>query len=84
MSPIGREASRSAARQRLEIVTVVTPRGAVDVMHQEMRGLRKGSGWQTFWLARRAGQKDWVEATTPQEAIPQGDVAGAKEEGGMA
>ena len=69
MSPIGGEASRSAARRRSEIVTVVTPRGPVDVMHQEMRGLRKGSGWRTFWYARRAGKKDWAEATTPQEAI---------------
>jgi hypothetical protein len=34
-----------------------------------MRGLRKGSGWRTFWYARRAGKKDWAEATTPQEAI---------------
>ena len=27
------------------------------------------AGWRTFWLARRAGKKDWAEATTPQEAI---------------
>ena len=38
------------------------------MMHQEMRGLRKGSGWQTFWLARRAGRQDWVQADTPHEA----------------
>lgn len=38
-------------------------------MHQEMRGLRKGSGWGTFWLARRAGKQDWVQADTPHEAI---------------
>ena len=38
-------------------------------MHQEMRGLREGSGWRTFWYARRAGKQDWAEATTPQEAI---------------
>ena len=38
-------------------------------MHQEMRGLRKGSGWRTFWLARRAGKQDWVQADTPQAAI---------------
>lgn len=69
MSLSGGEASRSAARKRSEIVTVVTPRGPVDVMHQQMRGLRKGSGWRTFWCARRAGKKDWTEATTAQEAI---------------
>jgi hypothetical protein len=48
----------SADRNRSPIVTVPTPRGRVDVMHQEMRGLRKGSGWRTFWLARRAGKQD--------------------------
>jgi hypothetical protein len=59
----------SADRNRSPIVMVPTPRGRVDVMHQEMRGLRKGSGWRTFWLAKRAGKKDWAEATTLQEAI---------------
>ena len=39
------------------------------MMHQEMRGLRKGSGWRTFWFARRAGKQDWVQADSPQEAI---------------
>ena len=39
------------------------------MMHQEMRGLRKGSGWRTFWLARRAGKQDRVQADTPHEAI---------------
>lgn len=38
-------------------------------MHQDMRDLRKGSGWRTFWYARRTGKLDWAEATTPQEAI---------------
>src|SRR5437763_2051512 len=38
-------------------------------MHQEMRGLRKGSGWRTFWLAKRAGKQDWVQADTPHAAI---------------
>jgi hypothetical protein len=54
---------------RLAIVTVATPQGRVDVMHQEMRGLRKGSGWRTFWFARRAGKQDWAQADTPHEAI---------------
>jgi hypothetical protein len=56
-------------RNRSPIVTVPTPRGRVDVMHQEMRGLRKGSGWRTFWLARRAGKQGWAQADTPPEAI---------------
>ena len=38
-------------------------------MHQQLRGLRKGSGWRTFWLARRAGKRDWVQADTPHAAI---------------
>ena len=63
------QCQEAPARNRSPIVTVPTPRGRVDVMHQEMRGLRKGSGWRTFWLARRAGKQDWVQADTPQEAI---------------
>jgi hypothetical protein len=58
-----------ADHNRSPIVTVPTPRGQVDVMHQEMRGLRKGSGRRTFWLARRAGKQDWVQADTRYEAI---------------
>jgi hypothetical protein len=50
-------------------VTVGTPRGPVEVVRQEMRGLRRGSGWTWFWLARRAGHNDWHEASTPAEAI---------------
>jgi hypothetical protein len=42
------EVPASATRKRTQIVTVPTPRGRVGVMHQEMRGLRKGSGWRTF------------------------------------
>jgi hypothetical protein len=37
------EVPASATRKRTQIVTVLTPRGHVDVMHQEIRGLRKGS-----------------------------------------
>ena len=63
------EVPASAARKRTQIVTVLTPRGSVNVMRQEMRGLRKGSGWRIFWFARRAGKHDWAQATTPTEAI---------------
>jgi hypothetical protein len=34
-----------------------------------MRGVRRGSGWRRFWMARRAGNVDWHEATTPAEAF---------------
>jgi hypothetical protein len=34
-----------------------------------MRGLQRRSGWTWFWMARRAGNVDWHEATTPAEAI---------------
>ncbi len=50
-------------------MTVTTPRGPVEVTRQEMRGLRRGSGWRWFWAARRVGSVDWQEATTPVEAI---------------
>ncbi len=58
----------SSDRGRSEI-TLAPPRGRVDMMRREMRGLEKSRGWQLFWLARRAGTQTWVEATTPQEAI---------------
>jgi hypothetical protein len=50
-------------------VTVVTPRGHVEVARQEMRGLRRGSGWRWFWVARRSGKADWCEASTACEVI---------------
>lgn len=59
----------SAVRNRSMIVTVPTPRGPIEVARQEMRGLRRASGWSLLWIARRAGRTDWSEATTPQEAI---------------
>jgi hypothetical protein len=59
----------SAVRNRSESVTVGTPRGPVEVMRQEVRGLRRNSGWTWFWAARRAGRLDWQEASTPAEAI---------------
>jgi hypothetical protein len=34
-----------------------------------MRGLRRGSSWTWFWLARRAGTSGWSEASTAREAI---------------
>jgi hypothetical protein len=54
---------------RSETVTVVTPRGEVQVARQEMRGLRRGSAWTWFWLARRRGSSGWSEASTAREAI---------------
>lgn len=59
----------SADRNRSAIVNVTTPRGAIDVMHQEMRGLRQGSGGRTFWRTRRSGRRDWVQASSLPEAI---------------
>jgi hypothetical protein len=59
----------SADRDRSEVVTVQTPRGAVDVLHQEGRGLGKRSGWHKVWLARRVGKPGWAQGITPREAI---------------
>jgi hypothetical protein len=68
----------SASRNRSEIVNVTTPRGRIDVMHREMRGLGKRSGWHRFWLARRSGTHDWAQATTPREAIRRAALLPAK------
>jgi len=59
----------SAVRNRSDPVTVGTPRGPVEVVRQQTRGLRRGSGWTWFWAARRAGRVDWHEASTAAEAI---------------
>jgi len=59
----------SAVRNRSETVTVPTPRGDVEVVRQESRGLRRGSSWTWFWLARRSGNSGWSEASTAREAI---------------
>jgi hypothetical protein len=59
----------SAVRNRSNPVTVGTPRGPVEVTRQEVRGLRRNSGWTWSWAARRAGRLDWQEASTPAEAI---------------
>jgi hypothetical protein len=48
---------------------VGTPRGAVEVVRQQVRGQRRNTGWTWFWMARRAGTVDWHEASTPAEAI---------------
>jgi hypothetical protein len=58
-----------AIRNRSETVTVVTPRGEVVVARQEMRGLRRGTAWTWFWLARRKASSGWSEASTAREAI---------------
>jgi len=47
----------------------VTPRGELEVIRQDMRGLTRGTSWTWFWLARRKGSSGWSEASTPREAI---------------
>ena len=59
----------SAIRNRSEIVTVMTPRGEVEVVREEQRGLRRGGSWRWFWLAHQKGRGGWSEATTAREAI---------------
>jgi hypothetical protein len=59
-------ASGSAVRNRSAVISVSTPRGRVEVVRQEMKGLRRDRGWRWFWVARRAGQQD---SSTAKEAI---------------
>ena len=59
----------SAVRNRSDAVTVGTPRGPVEVARQQVRGLRRNTGWTWSWMARRAGHVDWHEAATAAEAI---------------
>ena len=59
----------TAIRNRSEPAIIATPRGPVEVARQEMRGLRRGSGWTWFWVARRKGKIDWSDGSTAQEAI---------------
>lgn len=59
----------SSVRDRSKIVAVPTPRGGVQVARQEKRGLDQSLGWRMFWFAQRVGQRNWQEATTPEEAI---------------
>ncbi len=62
-------AGRSVAN-RSETVTVSTPRGPADVVHQQWRSQRPGSRWSWEWLARRA-QRGWRQGSTAREAIRQ-------------
>lgn len=59
----------AAVRSRSDPAIIATPRGPVEVVRQEMRGLRRGSVWTWFWVARRKGKVDWCEGPTAQEAI---------------
>ena len=62
-----------------------TPRGPVEVVLQEVRGLRRGSGWNWYWVARRKGKVDWSEGSTAQEAIRRATLlAGGKAPGWLA
>jgi hypothetical protein len=62
-------AASTAVRNRSATVTVQAPHDQVEVVRQEMRGLRQRSSWATFWLARRKGRNDWAQADTVREAI---------------
>jgi hypothetical protein len=57
----------SAVRNRSLIVTNQPARGQVEVLRQQMPGLRGGGSWTWFWLARRKGSGNWSEAA--REAI---------------
>ena len=59
----------SAVRNRSDPVSISTPRGQIEVVRQEMKGVRRNSGWTWFWVARRSGQQLWCEASTAREAI---------------
>ena len=48
---------------------MTTPRGAVEVVRQQVRGLRRNTGWSWSWMARRAGSVEWHDAATAAEAI---------------
>jgi hypothetical protein len=60
-----------AVANRSDPFIVATPRGPVEVVRQQWRSQRVGSGWQWEWLARRRGQSDWRQAGTAREAIRQ-------------
>ena len=59
----------TAIRNRSEPAIIATPRGHVEVARQEMRGLRRGTGWTWFWVARRKGKIEWSDGSTAREAI---------------
>jgi hypothetical protein len=60
-----------AVANRSDPVTVATARGPVEVVRQQWRSQRAGSGWQWEWLASRGEQRDWKQGTTAREAIRQ-------------
>lgn len=60
-----------AVANRSEPITVPTPRGPIEVVRQQWRSQRAGSRWQSEWLARGGGQRDWKQPTTAREAIRQ-------------
>ncbi len=60
--------------QRLSVIVLrssgaSTPRGDVELVYQERKGVRKGSGWQRVYLARRARTQDWRDGSTILEAV---------------
>lgn len=59
----------SSVANRSEIVTVTTPRGAIEIVHQQWRSHRPDSTWEQVWLARRRGQRDWRQGTSAREAL---------------
>ena len=65
-----------AVRNRSEIITVSTPRGPLQVVRQEMQGLKRRRSWTWFWRARREGKTDWSEASTAVEAIRRATLVG--------
>ena len=56
---------------RSEILTVTTPRGAVEIARQRWRSQRPNSPWEWVWIARRRGQVDWRHGASAREAIRQ-------------
>ena len=65
-----------AVRNRSEIITVSTPRGPLQVVRQEMQGLKRGRSWTWFWRARREGKTDWSKASTAVEAFCRATLVG--------
>lgn len=74
----------TAVRNRSEPAIIATPRGPVEVVRQQMRGLRGGSAWTWSWVARRKGKVDWSEGPTAQEAIRRATLLPARETAGLA
>jgi hypothetical protein len=61
----------SGVKNRSEILTLLTPRGLVQVAHQQWRSHRAKSRWEEVWVARRRGQLDWRQSPSAREAIGQ-------------